>query len=144
MDLKEAGSIIYLVGEFVVTQKPVPDVPKITRQVYRALHQAIRKGYIRSAHDLSEGGLAVAAAEMCIGGRLGMEINIAAAAAFIEVNGCLLVEVSPERAPDFERQFADLPCRAIGHVTSDPVLKIADEKIGISDLLHAFNNPKHS
>ncbi|HEX6035987.1 MAG TPA: AIR synthase-related protein, partial [Anaerolineales bacterium] len=144
MDLKEAGNLIYLVGDFIATQKPVPDVPKITRQVYQALHQAIRKGYIRSAHDLSEGGLVVAAAEMCIGGRLGMEINIAAAAAFIEVNGCLLVEVTPETASNFERQFADLPLRKIGQVTSAPVLKIGTEEINVADLLHAFNNPKHS
>ena len=90
MDLKEAGNFIYLLGEFSTEQKPVPDVPTSTPQVYRALHQAIANGLIRSAHDLSEGGLAVTAAEMCIGGRLGMTINIEAASLFTEVNGCLL------------------------------------------------------
>ena len=74
MDLKEAGDFIYLVGEFAAGQKSVPDVPASALKVYRALHQAITNGIIRAAHDLSEGGLAVSAAEMCIGGRLGMNI----------------------------------------------------------------------
>src|SRR6185503_13762275 len=76
MDLKEADNIIYLIGEFSDRQNPVPDVPSSTPQVYRALHQAITNGLVKSAHDLSEGGLAVTAAEMCIGGRFGMELNI--------------------------------------------------------------------
>ncbi len=65
--------------------------------VYRALHQAIRAGWVRSAHDLSEGGLGVAAAEMAIAGRLGMNLDLpgddALQALFGETNGCLLVEV---------------------------------------------------
>ena len=76
MDLKEAGNFIYLVGEFSARAKICARCTNVTRQVYHALHQAITKGLVRSAHDLSEGGLAVAAAEMCIGGRLGMVLNI--------------------------------------------------------------------
>jgi phosphoribosylformylglycinamidine synthase subunit PurSL len=144
MDLKKAGNLIYLVGEFSTVEKPVPDVPPSTPQVYRALHQAIRKGLVRSAHDLSEGGLAVAAAEMCIGGRLGMNVIPTFAGPFTEVNGCLLVEISPEKADSFEKQFADLPCSKIGEVTTDPILKIADEEISVSELVYAFNHPEHS
>ena len=155
MDLKEAGNSIYLVGEFTPESKPVPDVPTSTRQVYQALHQAITKGLVRSAHDLSEGGLAVAAAEMCIGGRLGMNVvatfptpptgaRTGVVAPFAEVNGCLLVEVSSAHSSAFEKQFVDLPCSKIGYVTSDPVLKLADEEILVSELVHAFNHPKHS
>ena len=145
MDLKEANNFIYLIGEYTTAEQPVPDVPKITRQVYRALHRAITKGYIRSAHDLSEGGLAVAAAEMCIGGRLGMQLNIEASAAFTEVNGCLLVEVSPQVASAFESKFQDLPIKRIGTVMHEPILNIHESvSLSVTDLLHAFNNPKHS
>jgi phosphoribosylformylglycinamidine synthase subunit PurSL len=144
MDLKEAGNLIYLVGEFSVTEKSVPDVPSSTPQVYRALHRAITNGLVRSAHDLSEGGLAVAAAEMCIGGRLGMNVAATGLAPFVEVNGCLLVEVIPENASAFENQFANLPFSKIGDVMSEPSLKIADEEISVSELVYAFNNPKHS
>jgi phosphoribosylformylglycinamidine synthase subunit PurSL len=143
MDLKEADNLIYLVGEFSVEPKPVPDVPSSTLQVYRALHQAITGGLVQSAHDLSEGGLAVAAAEMCIGGRLGMEFDIEASAVFNEVNGCLLIEVSPKDVSALERQFANLPFNKIGEVTSSPILKIASDEIPVDELIHAFNNPKH-
>ncbi len=142
MDLKETGNFIYLVGEFAAEQKTVPDVPASTPDVYRALHQAITRGLIRSAHDLSEGGLAVTAAEMCIGGRLGMNINFEASTIFNEVNGCLLVEVTLANAPAFEKQFANLPINKIGTVISNPVLKISNTEIAMDELVHAFNNPK--
>ena len=154
---------MYLVGEVPTEQKSVPDVPSSTPQVYRALHTAIRNGLVRSAHDLSEGGLAVAAAEMCIGGRLGMDVvptslaphattvreaersgRAGVVGLFTEVNGCLLVEVSPEHASAFENQFAELPITKVGKVTSKPILTIASDEIPVSDLVYAFNNPKHS
>jgi phosphoribosylformylglycinamidine synthase II len=144
MDLKEAGDLIYLLGEFPNEQKAVPDVPASSPQVYRALHQAIKSGLVRSAHDLSEGGLAVAAAEMCIGGRTGITVVATSVAPFAEVNGCLLVEVSPKNESAFETQFANLPFVKVGNVTSEPVLKIADEEISVAELVHAFNNPTHS
>ena len=139
MDLKEAGNIIYLVGEFPVEQKSVPDVPSSTLWVYRALHQAITNGLVKSAHDLSEGGLAITAAEMCIGGRLGMELNIEPNSVFTEANGCLLVEVSPSNVNAFESQFDNLPLKKIGKVTSNPILKISDVDIPVDELVHAFN-----
>ena len=143
MDLKEAGNFIFLIGEFTAEPKSVPDVPTSTRQVYHAFHQATTQGLVRSAHDLSEGGLAVAAAEMCIGGRLGMELDIRSTAVFGEVNGCLLVELPAEKAAAFEKQFSQLPYVQIGQVTSEPVLKIGNEAISVADLAHAFNNPRH-
>lgn len=156
MDLKEAGNLIYLIGDFVTDQesvtlresvtesvgkKSVPAVPKSALQVYKALHQAINNGYIKSAHDLSEGGFAVAIAEMCIGGRLGAEINFAEANFFNEVNGCLLVEVTPENKTSFENQFANLTFNKIGKVTSTPILKLGNHEIKIEELVHAFTHP---
>ena len=141
MDLKEAGNIIYRVGEFPAEQRSVPDVPSSTPHVYRALHQAITTGLVKSAHDLSEGGLAVTAAEMCIGGRLGMELNIEESGLFIEVNGCLLVEVSLSKKDAFESQFTNLPYKKIGEVLSNPVLIISDAEIPVDELVHAFNTP---
>ena len=143
MDLKEADNLIYLVGEFSAGQDAVPDVPESTVKLYRALHQAITKGLVRSAHDLSEGGLAIAASEMCIGGRLGMELNVEGTEVFNEVNGCLLVEVSPLDAANLEEQFSDLPFRRIGKVTVDPVFKISSVEIHVNELVQAFNHPNH-
>ncbi|OGR89397.1 MAG: phosphoribosylformylglycinamidine synthase II, partial [Elusimicrobia bacterium RIFCSPLOWO2_01_FULL_59_12] len=88
MDVKQPGDWLYLVGEtreelggahlWNVLGKPgkgvVPHV-NITRarETFVLLHQAITKGYVRACHDLSEGGLAVAAAEMAFAGRFGMD-----------------------------------------------------------------------
>jgi phosphoribosylformylglycinamidine synthase len=143
MDLKETGNLIYLVGEFSGEYKSVPDVPSSTLQVYRALHQAIKNGFVKAAHDLSEGGLAVAAAEMCIGGRLGMELGVDESVLFTEVNGCLIIEVSQENLSAFENQFANLPFHKIGAVTSNPVLKISDTEIPVDELVRGFNDPKY-
>ena len=54
--------------------QPDPDAPAR----YRRLHAAIRAGLVQSCHDVSEGGLAVALAEMCIAGRLGADDRAAA------------------------------------------------------------------
>jgi phosphoribosylformylglycinamidine synthase subunit PurSL len=145
MDLKESGNFIYLVGGFAKVQKSVPDIPPTTPQVYRVLHQAIQNGLVRSAHDLSEGGLAVAAAEMCIGGRLGLKLDFDESALFAEVNGCLLIEVSPDHASAFETLFQNLPNKNIGSVLSVPVFSIRDSvSISVADLVHAFNTPNES
>jgi len=151
MDLKEAGNEVYLVGDFspvfgsshfdTTMDETVPQVSEITPRVYKALHNTINAGLIRSAHDFSEGGLAVAAAEMCIGGRLGLDINppLSTRDLFGETTGCLLVEISPENITRFEETFKDLPIKKLGQVISDPVLKIGETSIDVEDLTQAFN-----
>lgn len=156
MDLKEAGNEIYIVGKFepvfggshfgLVTKEvneSVPNVDEITPRVYKTLHQAIKDGLIRSAHDISEGGLAVAAAEMCIGGRLGLDINPALTTRdlFGETAGCLLVEVSPAHIIHFEEAFKELPYKKLGQVISDSVFKFGKTSIDVKDLIQAFNTP---
>src|SRR5262249_22561614 len=92
MDLKEPGDWIYIVGEtreelggahiWKVAGKPAKGhVPRVqvarAQETYSLMHQAIQKGYVRACHDLSEGGLAVAAAEMAFGGDWGMSLDLA-------------------------------------------------------------------
>ncbi len=139
MDLKQAGDSLYLVGSFDprlgashyrLISSPLEDydgeVPPLnskTPSVYQALHRGMEKGLVRACHDLSEGGLAVAAAEMCIGGRLGMDLMVSTKEAlwfmFGETNGCLLVEVAPENAAAFEIEFNGLDCMRVGGVRAD-------------------------
>jgi hypothetical protein len=64
---------------------------------------------------------------MCIGGRLGMTLEVEdAASIFAETNGCLLVEVAEDKAREFEACFAEIEggVRLLGHVTEPPVLEI--------------------
>jgi phosphoribosylformylglycinamidine synthase len=168
MDLKEAGNTMYLIGDFApvfggshfnltadhrpqtavdgqpsAVNEQIPVVSKITPQVYKVLHNAINASLIRSAHDLSEGGLAVAAAEMCIGGRLGLDITppLTTRDLFGETTGCLLVEVSLPNLTRFEETFKDLPHKKLGQVISDPVLKLNESSISVEDLTKSFNTP---
>ncbi|MDD3590312.1 MAG: phosphoribosylformylglycinamidine synthase subunit PurL [Thermoguttaceae bacterium] len=163
MDLKEAGNALYLVGEtknelggshlslvrnWVGGQVPTVDVEQAKR-TYNAMYQATQSGFIRSAHDLSEGGLAVAAAESAFAGGLGAEISLAAIPCaksddealnalpgvddvgsyvklFSESNSRFLVEVPVEKSGGFEGLLANanVPFAPIGKVVETPRLKI--------------------
>jgi phosphoribosylformylglycinamidine synthase len=132
------------VPEGEATDRSVPAIPNGAPQTYRRLHTAMQAGLVRACHDLSEGGLAAAAAEMCIGGRLGMEINPLPGpppfeehkwgrgddidlSLFGETNGCLLVEVRAEDATAFESVMDGTPILRIGVVTAEPVLSIGSD-----------------
>lgn len=74
--------------------------------VQRAALKAIQKSLVRSAHDLSEGGLAVALAEACIGNGLGADIHIdtqltATEILFSESQSRILLSVDDDKLDDF-------------------------------------------
>lgn len=162
MDLKEVGNEIYLLGEFqpafggshfsLVESQPsdkeVPNLHEITPKVYQALYQAIVSGLIRSAHDLSEGGLAVAAAEMCIGGRLGIQLECdlwkdTVRTLFGETTGALLVEIRQQDEDRFLQVFDQLPLTRIGTTTQNQNLVALFHHsitldVSLSDLINAW------
>jgi phosphoribosylformylglycinamidine synthase len=142
LDLKKAGSHLLLVGDFqptlggshftLVTRRPssqpTPCASPSAHLVYQKFHQALLERWVLSAHDLSEGGLAVCAAEMSMAGRRGMCLELPGddpiLSAFGETNGCLLVEVSAVNTPAFQALFSGLPCRQVGRVTSGSKVEI--------------------
>lgn len=84
---------------------------------------AIQKGLVASAHDLSDGGLAVALAESCISGRLGAKVNFATElrndiALFSESQSRILLSASPEQAEELKQWIAGqgVPYQELGHV----------------------------
>ena len=143
-DAKEAGNYLFLLGrtggrlggshyllvEGIPSGTDVPPVDmKTSRRVMEALGAAIAAGTVRACHDLSEGGLAVAAGELAFAGGLGVELDTAAvptgdgaepepaAVLFGEYAGRFLVEVSPENYDAFMRIVKDCPVGEIGKVT---------------------------
>ena len=141
MDLKGAGNLLYLIGETKgemggshfhllnrLTGGNVPTVDKVMApRIFRAIHQAIKQGLILSCHDLSEGGLAVAAAEMAFAGGVGVEINLEAdpaVALFAESNTRFLIEVSAAQCRPLEAVFGNLPISRIGTTTTSPILSV--------------------
>jgi phosphoribosylformylglycinamidine synthase len=127
MDLKEVGNMIYLINP----QSPIPNP-----NVYCALHRAVEEGLVQACHDVNEGGIAAAAAEMCIGGRLGMTLTIEDAAVFAEADGQLLVEVYAGDRVAFEEMVKDV--RRIGMVTGDGCLTVNGNVVRLEELVTAW------
>jgi len=170
MDLKTAGNCIYLVGNWqaalsgthalrmagegffgqVEALRRTNSLPAEARQTYATLHRTILDGLVCSAHDLSEGGLAVAAAEMALAGRLGLELDLTnldsdpRLVLFAETNGCLLVEVAEKDIPAFEALFQSLPLKRIGTILEKQYfVAIHNDKqvinLSIDELVKAFS-----
>ena len=143
MDLKTAGNWIYLLGDFApmfggshyllvsddcagIDADDMPQVPVHAPAVYQAFYRAVQKSLVLAAHDLSEGGLAAAAAEMCIAGRRGMDLTLPQGQTlrnlFGQTNGTLLVEVQPAASVEFEKIMHGLPFLRVGTVREDQEL----------------------
>lgn len=143
MDAKAPGNYIYVVGNtypelggshyfglqgFVGNSAPIvrPNEGKLTMET---LSTAIRRGLVRSCHDCSEGGIAVAAAEMAFSGGHGMHLNLAEVPTtdeiaddvllFSESNSRFLVEVEPQHRETYETCMTDVPIGCLGTVTKE-------------------------
>jgi len=161
MELKAPGSELYLLGETGdelggshylarldrasgVPAGTVPRAdPKRSRRIMRRVTRAAGSGLVRSCHDLSEGGLAVAAAEMVLAGCIGAEIDIATMPAtteaaeallFAESAGRFLVEVAPEDTAAFERLFVGLPCARVGTTAAHDRCIVRYRRTSVIDL----------
>jgi phosphoribosylformylglycinamidine synthase len=151
MDLKEPGNLLYLVGAthpelggshylglFGLTGTTVPHVRvERARRTMEALSGATADGLVRSCHDLSEGGLGVAAAEMAFAGSVGLEISLAEVVyqgpgeqrldgvlLFSEYNSRFLAEVPADKAQAFEARFEELPLACVGRSNDSGALTI--------------------
>jgi phosphoribosylformylglycinamidine synthase II len=151
MDVKRPGDIVYLLGKTgnelggseylaltgqVGKQVPVVDAAKAYRR-YLAYHQAVNAGTVASCHDLSDGGLAVAAAESAFAGGFGMHIELSkalwkgdqsekndAVLLFSESASRHLVTVHPDQVAAFETFMSGNCFAAIGTVTEEQRLAI--------------------
>jgi len=149
MDLKSPGDLIYQVGltyselggseYYKVRGLLGRTVPKVrvrrSRKAMCALIKAMDSGCVRACHDLSEGGLAVAAAEMAFTGGYGVELNLSKVPRvmkvdrsdyilFSESNGRFLVEVPESSRERFEEVMDGVPASQIGRVRRDNTLTI--------------------
>jgi len=148
MDAKEIGNAIYLVGHtrkefggshFCLVQgltggqAPIVDLA-LAKPTFSAVHQAIAAGLVRACHDLSEGGLAVAAAEMSFAGGIAMELDVAPLVSaeldpvtllFSESNTRFLVEVPVSHEQRFRQILHDVPLTRIGNLAAGDRLRIS-------------------
>jgi phosphoribosylformylglycinamidine synthase len=144
---KRAGDGVFLIGDIgselggshyllAIHGRKEGAPPAIDFEKEIAIHQAllrlIRKGLVASAHDCSEGGLAVALAESCFGTKFGASVDLGETdqrsdvLLFNESQGRVLISVSPSDAPhvEVELQGSGVPYRILGEVTDIPELTI--------------------
>ncbi|TRO51921.1 phosphoribosylformylglycinamidine synthase subunit PurL, partial [Candidatus Bathyarchaeota archaeon] len=149
MELKRPGNSVYIVGKTFqelggshyyqnkgYLGNSVPKVRiKQAKKTMKMITKAIDKGFLRSCHDLSEGGLAVAAAEMAFSSGYGMELNLQNVPRaliesrndfilFSESNSRFLVEVKEKRKVAFEELMKNTDCAEIGIVKKDSILSV--------------------
>jgi phosphoribosylformylglycinamidine synthase len=146
VDIKAPNDFIYLVGgtfkelggsEYYrmngVLGRTVPKVRRNqAKKTFGAMTKAIDSGLVRACHDLSEGGLAVSAAEMALAGSYGIMLDLRKVPSqrlnrndfllFSESNSRFLVEVSAEAKEPFEAVMRGSVLAEIGRVTKSPRL----------------------
>jgi phosphoribosylformylglycinamidine synthase II len=149
MDCKQENDLVYIIGTtwnelggsqyygihgYVGNRVPRVDSKK-GKRLMDTLSAVMEKGLVRACHDLSEGGIGVAAAEMAFAGGLGMVIYLGQVplgeavnrddyVLFSESNTRFLVEVAPEDRQQFEDMMAGVDFAAVGQVTSKERLEI--------------------
>jgi phosphoribosylformylglycinamidine synthase len=171
MDLKEPGNLLFLVG---VTKNelggshfhkvrsiaggapPRVDLTPALR-LFRALHQAIQHRLVRSCHDLSEGGLAAAVAEMAFAGGVGADLTTLHLAGstladevllFSESTTRFVIEVAATQADALRECLGpDVPLQQLGQTCKEPRLRIAGANgewiiwASLADLKEAWQRP---
>lgn len=167
MDLKAPGNLLYCVGltreelggsiyldTFGSLGKGVPRVDtKLGSQIFTALSKAVKKGLVASMHDCSEGGLAVALAEMAFSGGLGIEVRLDQVPyqgklkrddyiLFSESNSRFVAEIEPENKTRFESCFKGIPLNQIGQVEKSAKFIIygLDKKVCINTDVQALKD----
>jgi phosphoribosylformylglycinamidine synthase II len=148
MDLKASGNLLYIIGDtynelggseyYKLKGYLGASVPKVkggkAKRTFKAVIKAIDQGLVKSCHDLSEGGLAVAAAEMAFAGGFGLELDLAKVPGkelerndfmlFSESNSRFLIEVEERDRQNFEALMKGKACKKIGKVTKEERLVI--------------------
>jgi len=142
------GSVFYDLLGYTGNNVPQVDL-SVLRRVFETLYSRIQAGRVLACHDISEGGLATALAEMCFGGGVGVEIDIpsgipAEQFLFNETPGCFVLEV--DSSLQDEDLFAEVPWLELGRTVSDPVLSAVSGgrklfSVGLDDLKENWQKP---
>ncbi|NPA23006.1 MAG: phosphoribosylformylglycinamidine synthase subunit PurL [Crenarchaeota archaeon] len=170
IDLKRPNNLLMIIGltrrelggsEYYslrgVLGASVPKVHKDTaRKIMEKITELIDRELIVSCHDVSDGGLAAAVAEMIIAGRLGAEIDLSAVpyegkprsdyVLFSESNTRFVVEIPEENISKVREILRDVPHSVIGRVVREPrmVVRNGDKilaDIGLRELDSAWRKP---
>ena len=135
-DFKSEGDAIYILGEtkdelgaseyYSMKGLLGDNVPKVdfaaNFALYQKLESSISKGLVASCHDCSDGGLAVALAECCIGGNAGAQVMLPDSwllphqLLFSESAGRFIVSIRKKDETAFRKEMDGFACERIGEV----------------------------
>lgn len=132
----------------IVAGKPPTINFDLERKVQSVCRDGIRSGWVCSAHDAAEGGIAIALAESCISGKLGAEIHLNFDSAnvsrwdeilFGEMGNCIIVSVAPENQGIWESYLQEhLPkmWQKIGVVggADSPLRVVSADNLGLIEV----------
>ncbi len=146
--------VIYLLGDFgaslaaseylaslgLIKGRPMAVDMNLEKQVQSACRWGIKKGIIRSAHDCSEGGLAVALAECCLSSGLACQIDLNITTddliclLFGEAPSRIIVSIDRQREAEFQDYLSNNlngHFHPIGFVTEDQdfIVSVAGQNI---------------
>ena len=134
-----AGSSFLQVCHGLCTGRPPQTDLALEQRVQKAVRSGIRAGQITAAHDVSDGGLLVAVAEMAIAAGCGVQLSVPSAGRlerllFAEGGARVVVSVPEDSWPALQAalQQAGCPLQALGRVQADPQLQ---RRVGDQDLL---------
>ena len=163
-DAKSPGNALVLVGEghgrlrgshyglrYGDPDGPMPQTDlRAGPAIAASVHGLIKTGLVRSAHDVSDGGLLVAVAEMLIGsgpsqssGALGASIELPgkfdqAPEAFEESPTRYVLEIEPGELDRVRAALGDLPMRVLGELDAGGTLRVGDESVAVAALAEAW------
>ncbi len=132
-NLKKKDNLLYIVGEtkaelgaseyFRMQKNESGALPRVNKETAKktleAVSAAINKGLVSACHDMSEGGLAVAISEMCIGSDMGANIFLPE----VPISSGML---------DYELLFSESPTRFMVEVDKDKKEQFQTALEGIS------------
>lgn len=140
------GSVYYELHDELGAHLPKPDLITLNQEI-KAVYQAIQQELILAAHDISEGGVAVAIAEMSFKRRYGVNITIPGPLAlekklFGETGGFIL-EVSRDKLQAVKALFSahQVPLIIIGTTSHQPRLRMNDViDVAVEDASFVWEN----
>ena len=161
-DMKHEGSALYLVGKTKKEmggsliyrlfggkggQVPGVEFDRLSLSM-NLLLKAMDKGLVRSCHDCSDGGLAVAVAEMCIAGDIGAELNLGPisgkdldVALFSESNSRWVAEVPVGKEGEFETLMGDLVQRIGRSGGTKLIAPVAGIDLKVEEMRQRWSEP---
>jgi phosphoribosylformylglycinamidine (FGAM) synthase-like enzyme len=123
-----ASELSKLLGQPIAGPLPAADLGEL-RALHAAVRQGVRSGALTSAHDVAEGGVAIALAECCIAGRAGARVDLDGIDPFAEGPGAFVVSGPREALAAFGSA-----ARILGEVGGDALEIAGEDPLGVDEL----------